>query len=94
MSGDEMNAQKRLTINDIRSKLSPEAQKWLQHMKRWELEGTEAILNIVGEKSFIQNWRHHQRELQHIRDFGVSLLPEPRHPPARPLRQPARIRRS
>jgi hypothetical protein len=29
MSGDEMNVQKRLIINDIRSKLSPEAQKWL-----------------------------------------------------------------
>ena len=29
MSGHEMNVQKRLTINDIRSKLSPEAQKWL-----------------------------------------------------------------
>ena len=93
MSGNEMNVQKRLTINDIRSKLPPEAQKWLQRMKRWELEGTEAILNIVGKESFIQNWQHHQQELQHIRDFGVSLLPEPRRPPDR-LRQRVRIRRS
>jgi hypothetical protein len=94
MSGDEMKIQKLMTINDIRSKLSPEAQKWLQRMKRWELEGTEAVLNVVGGERFIQNWRHHQQELRHIRDFGVSLLPEPRHPPARPLRQRARIRRS
>jgi hypothetical protein len=58
-----------MTINDIRSKLPPEAQEWLRGMNRSELHGTEVILNNVGETVFLENWTQYKKDLQEVRDF-------------------------
>jgi hypothetical protein len=61
--------QQRLKLKEVRSRLPPEGQKWLQGMTRGELEGTEIVLNNVGEQSFLENWQFHQQHLQELRDF-------------------------
>lgn len=58
-----------MTINEIRSKLPPEGQKWLAAMSRGELNATEAILNNVGPAAFLQNWARYKQELQEVRNF-------------------------
>jgi hypothetical protein len=58
-----------MSINDIRSKLPPEGQKWLTEMTRGELNATEIILNNVSETVFLQNWTQYKKDLQEVRSF-------------------------
>jgi hypothetical protein len=59
----------KIKLLEIMNRLPPEAQKWVNGMKRGEREGTEIILNNVGVDSFIEHWRYHKDDLDYIRNF-------------------------
>jgi hypothetical protein len=61
-----------ISLQDTLPKLPVEAQTWINGLNRVHRLAAEYILNIVGEDSFIANWREHrfyQQKLVH--DFTL-----------------------
>lgn len=52
---------------NVKPKLPPEGQKWLNGMSRGELEATQEILDRLGEETFIRAWTIYKEQLDEIR---------------------------
>ena len=60
----------KLAIEEVKSKLPSEGQKWLDGMDSGELIDTVGILSRVGEESFLKYWPDYKQQLDKIRfDF-------------------------
>jgi hypothetical protein len=59
----------KIKLSEIKDRLPPEAQKWVNGMNRDERAGTEDILSYVGVDSFIEHWRSHKDDLDALRNF-------------------------
>jgi hypothetical protein len=58
-------------LKEVRTKLPPEGQKWLDGMDHGELEDTQGILHRVGEQQFLESWKVYKKDLDDFRrEFG------------------------
>jgi hypothetical protein len=61
---DEMSLR---DLKEVRTKLPPEGQKWLDGMDIGELHSTQDILHRMGEETFLANWNAYKEDLDQLR---------------------------
>ena len=53
-----------ISLMSILPKLAAEGQSWINGLDASNRRATEHLLNIVGEESFVKNWRQHRADQQ------------------------------
>src|SRR5262245_39711391 len=57
-------AKDHISLMSILPKLPAEGQSWINELDASNRRATECLLNIVGEESFVKNWRQHRADQQ------------------------------